>query len=117
MVVKTTRNLSIPTLRMTILGDVRFRGSHTLKWLTLDPGLGEDCIAPDVEDVIVEELENEGKHREADHDPDEVVGVVVQVTVPDDLGGEPEAEEDDELDEVEEVEHRLPDEGGNVETW
>ena len=41
---------------MTILGDVRFRASHTLKWLTLDPGLSEDCIAPDMKDVIVEEL-------------------------------------------------------------
>ena len=73
-------------------------------------------------------LETEGQDCEADHDPDEVVCVVVQISVyaecqwsraglyltSHDLGGEAEAKENDELCQVENIKSCLTDEGGDV---
>ena len=70
-------------------------------------------------------LETEGQDCEADHDPDEVVCVVVQISVyagcqwsrigldltSHDLGGEAEAKENDELCQVENIKSCLTDEG------
>ena len=58
-----TKNLSIPALRVTILCHIRFRASHKLKWLTFDPRFSEDRIAPNVKDIVVEELNRYFTHN------------------------------------------------------
>ena len=58
-----TKDLSIPALRVTIFCQIGFRASHKLKWLTFNPGFGEDRIAPNVKDIVVEELDRYFTHN------------------------------------------------------
>ena len=46
----------LPALRVTIFCHVRFRVAHELKRLTFNSCFSKDCIAPDMEDVVIEEL-------------------------------------------------------------
>ena len=74
----------------------------------------EDRVAPDVQDVVVEELEDHGQDGHGADHPDEAGGVVPKVAVLHDGGGEPDGEENDELGVVEDVEGDLADERGDV---
>ena len=77
----------------------------------------EDRVAPDVQDVVVEELEDHGQDGHGADHPDEAGGVVPKVAVLHDGGGESDGEENDELGVVEDVEGDLADERGDVKTW
>ena len=74
----------------------------------------EDRVAPDVQDVVVEELEDHGQDGHGADHPDEAGGVVPKVAVLHDGGGESDGEENDELGVVEDVEGDLADERGDV---
>ena len=104
----------LPALMISILCDVRLRTPHKFEWLTLDSCWGEDCVAPNVEDVVIKEFQNKGEYCHCWDDPDEVVRVVVKVTVPYNLGREAKTQQDDELNKVEDVKSCLSDKGWNV---
>ena len=104
----------LPALMIPIFCDVRFWTPHKFEWLTLDPCWGEDCVAPDVKDVVIKEFQNKGEYCHCWDDPDKVVRVVVKVTVPYNLGREAKTKQDDKLNKVEDVKSCLSDEGWNV---
>ena len=92
-----------------IFCDVRFWTPHKFEWLTLDPCWGEDCVAPDVKDIVIKEFQNKGEYCHCWDDPDKVVRVVVKVTVPYNLGREAKTKQDDKLNKVEDVKSCLSD--------
>ena len=92
---------------ISILCDVRLRTPHKFEWLTLDSCWGEDCVAPDVKDVVIKEFQNKGEYCHCWDDPDEVVRVVVKVTVLYNLGREAASQQNDKLDKVEDVKCEL----------
>ena len=75
--------------------------------LVLKSGCGEDRVPPDVEDVIVEELEYESKDGHGGDDPDELVRVETQLTIFDNLCRESTPQKNHELDEVKYIKGQL----------
>ena len=107
-------DILLPALMISILCDVRLRTPHKFEWLTLDSCWGEDCVAPNVEDVVIKEFQNQGEYCHCWDNPDEVVRVVLKITVRYNLGRETKTQQDDELNKVEDVESCLSNKGWNV---
>ena len=67
-----------------------------------------------MKDVVVKELEDKRQDGHRDDYPHKVMCVVLEETLSDNLGREAVTKQESELGEVENVEGRLADEGGDV---